>query len=107
MSQIVAMAKRLQDAEQTIEELRRSLDERSLHDSRTSFSNDQTILGVQEGDNDAIADRSHNRPSPPLAVRSPSKEPTPKDMLSELSLDENGKVRRLWHPQRVALLTGH
>lgn len=103
MSQIVAMAKRLQEAEQTIIELRNALEARPSPEHQTprmsdltsnisgtssEFAKAELVLGSQEG-------------RLPRQARSPSKEPTSEELLSDLSLDEHGKVDRAPYPRNV------
>ena len=77
MSQIIAMAKRLQDAEQTIAEL-----------------TNMKIMGINASPNTQPPEPSENvaHQDPYYIVRSPSEEPSPEALSSDLSLDENGKV---------------
>jgi hypothetical protein len=99
MTQIVAMARRLQDAERTIRELRRALDDRSSLQARQSAQLDPFGGAVHRIHTLPVhppapmhvtpeARRSHSVPQ----SRVSSREPFTEELLSDLSLDENGKV---------------
>jgi hypothetical protein len=102
MTQIVAMAKRLQDAERTIRELTRALDERSLQQVRQSALPDpfgESIPPPSSAQAQARAPAPrHPAPEQRRSVsqaqsRGSSKEAFSEELLSDLSLDEHGKVR--------------
>jgi len=92
MSQIMAMAKRLQDAEQTVADLRRALEVRGQSHSRNVASSSASDSPMETN---AASDPGHvpqRRHTSQVIVRSPSREPTSEEMLSDLSLDSNGRV---------------
>lgn len=75
MSQVLAMAARLQEAENTIAELRQTLDRRSS-------------LGPEDT---AQTERSSSQATPyPRPI--PARPFSPEEMRSDLSLDEKGQV---------------
>jgi hypothetical protein len=81
MSQVIAMAKRLQEAEETVLELKKALDSRSV--------TRQNQLPPRQGGVDPV--------HPSIGAFEPvhketSKESTSEELLSDLSLDEHGKV---------------
>ncbi len=94
MSQIIAMAKRLQDAELMVADLRRALEGKG-----TSSSNGRTAVPLSVSPDSSLdvkvvpemAGPQRRRASQAI-VRSPSREPTSEEMLSDLSLDSNGRV---------------
>ena len=94
MSQIVAMAKRLQEAEQAVLDLKRALDAKpsiASSDLADDFTPTVTRRGSEQssvGDLKSVRRESFVR----AQGRSPSKEPTSEELLSDLSLDEHGKV---------------
>ena len=109
MSQIVAMAKRLQEAEQTIEQLRSAL---KLQPEITSTGGPATEATVSDSGHQKPSIITLALPPPPFSVsstlpvalperrassivpsKSPAKESPSEELLSDLSLDENGRVR--------------
>lgn len=96
MSQIIAMARRLQEAEETIAELKSTIAARQPQLQHISASVDPTdisVVGEQSGGNPTPSSsldirHSFDRPQ----GRSPSKEPLSGELLSDLSLDEHGKA---------------
>ncbi|GMG23293.1 unnamed protein product [Aspergillus oryzae] len=92
MSQILAMAKRLQETEQTITELRIA-----LHEAREANVAQHTLSIERQIPNTPSADTSFDSASYIEASSStqvaPESETAPEQiLLSDLSLDENGKV---------------
>ncbi|BAE62024.1 unnamed protein product [Aspergillus oryzae RIB40] len=92
MSQILAMAKRLQETEQTITELRIA-----LHEAREANAAQHTLSIERQIPNTPSADTSFDSASYIEASSStqvaPESETAPEQiLLSDLSLDENGKV---------------
>ena len=87
MSQIIAMANQLQEAEKTIHKLTRALD------AQSSLVVQQTTLTSQGGAPAALESTWEPRGS---ATRPPDEtvpaEPTSEELLSNLSLDGHGKV---------------
>lgn len=83
MSQVIAMARRLQDAEQMVLDLRKALASRS---DRQAAS----VSTQRASDDPAHASAVTFQPM----HQDNSKEPTSEELLSDLSLDENDKVRR-------------
>ncbi len=84
MSQVIAMARRLQEAEQTIADLRKALEVKAPHHAHVNGT-------VNMEGSDGSLGRRHTAQ---LVMRSPPREPTSEELLSDLSLDGNGKVRR-------------
>ncbi len=85
MSQIIAMANRLQEAEQTIVELKRMLETETSpgHRGTAADRNRTTELEPHvEVEDNSVQDRAN----------SVSAEFTSGELLSDLSLDEHGKV---------------
>ena len=94
MSQIIAMAKRLQEAEQSVFELKKALDSKPSPPPSQSIDDITPTMTRRGSEHSSIGDlhsvrrESFVRPQ----GRSPSKEPTSEELLSDLSLDEHGKV---------------
>lgn len=86
MSQIVAMASRLQEAEQMILQLKKQLEMESEPVSKQPGSANVTTSPASESRLEHRATRAQPH------VRSLSNEPTSEELLSDLSLDEHGKV---------------
>lgn len=101
MSQIVSMARRLQEAEQTVAELRRALDSRP---AQPQTIQNPTCPADPSADMSTAGEPSRHGPVIPGGApgrmnglirhqgRSPSKEPLSEEFLSDLSLDEHGKA---------------
>jgi phage shock protein A len=99
MSQVVAMAGRLQDAENTINELRAALEQATQnqeqnglrqtvqYDSQSSHisSPSSATIRFQDFQNTGTDTMTHIKTDADLAIQEES--------LSDLSLDEHGKVR--------------
>lgn len=88
MSQIVAMAKSLQDAEQTILRLQQALEAQSPDSNGTNLESPDSSSPRFEARLGTGGSSAHMRP------RNPSNEPASEELLSDLSLDEHGKVGR-------------
>lgn len=96
MSQIVGMAKRLQEAEATIVELRRALDQMASDPKRPTTSSDSlgghTSAAQASGSlPGTYIDTSHATYALGRSVAK-SRESTTEELLSDLSLDASGKV---------------
>jgi hypothetical protein len=86
MSQIIAMANRLQEAEKTIIRLKEALETGSSPAlQQTDFSNPSASPALE------ARTVSRNNPTQ-LQGQIFSKEPTSEELLLDLSLDEHGKV---------------
>lgn len=86
------MAERLQEAEQTVLELRKALEAKSLSPPQHTAFAESSVSWTVSGHSPTSSAQSEGRKSfPQRQDRSPSKEPT-SEMLSDLSLDEHGKV---------------
>ena len=93
MSQILAMAKRLQETEQTITELRVALREaREANLAQHTFPIERLIPSTPPIDT-SFDSASHAEASSSTQVASESEMAPEQVLLSDLSLDENGKVR--------------
>jgi hypothetical protein len=109
MSQIIAMARRLQEAEETIAELKSAIAARPPQPQNVGASVDPTDIPVVGERSRGYAlpssslDIRHNFDRPP--GRSPSKEPLSEELLSDLSLDEHGKASIPGHSLSSALNT--
>lgn len=86
MSQVIAMANRLQEAEQTILRLKEALEAGSSPAlQQTDFANPSASPALE-----ARKERRNNPTQQPGQTF--FKEPTSEELLSDLSLDEHGKV---------------
>lgn len=86
MSQVIAMANRLQEAEQTILRLKEALETGSSRVLQQSdFANPIASPALE-----ARAERRNNPTQHQGQIL--TKEPTSEELLSDLSLDEHGKV---------------
>jgi len=97
MSQIIAMAKRLQDAEQTVADLRRALEARGpstgLAASEASSSGESLMEAKPAVDLGRLPQVSGGMAHLlQQKVRTPPRD-SAEELLSDLSLDGNGKVR--------------
>ncbi|KAL2867481.1 Zn(II)2Cys6 transcription factor [Aspergillus lucknowensis] len=86
MSQIVAMANRLQEAEQTILRLQKALETQSSPNSTGTGEEPSGVSPSSETRSGSGGDSAHTRP------RNQSNEPTSEELLSDLSLDGHGKI---------------
>ncbi|KAL3428886.1 fungal-specific transcription factor domain-containing protein [Aspergillus tetrazonus] len=86
MSQIVAMAKSLQDAEQTILRLQQALEAQSPDSNGTNLESPDNASPRFEARLGTGGSSAHMRP------RNLSNEPASEELLSDLSLDEHGKI---------------
>ena len=86
MSHIIAMARRLQDAEQTVADLRRALEARGRDDGSSSGASPTGAQPVDLG-----GGRDEAGPGARRFVRSPTGD-SAEEMLSDLSLDGDGKA---------------
>jgi hypothetical protein len=98
MSQIVAMAKRLQEAEETIASLRAAgtLLTHAPRESRESRESTFVPLLEDCGASQQLGDVSIVKDETALSVSTRSELSPEEPLISDLSLDENGKVRH--HP---------
>ncbi|KAL4757111.1 uncharacterized protein BDW70DRAFT_163858 [Aspergillus foveolatus] len=86
MSQIVAMAKRLQEAEQTILRLQQALEAQSPDSNGTNIDSPDSASPRFEARLGIGGNSARMRP------RNPSNEPGSEELLSDLSLDEHGMI---------------
>jgi hypothetical protein len=86
MSQIISMANRLQEAEQTILQLRKDLERGS------SPLYNQTALANTTASPEHEVQPQHREDIAQHRVHIPLNESTSEELLSDLSLDEHGKV---------------
>ena len=86
MSQIIAMANRLQEAEQTILRLKGALEAASPPTVQQTASANPSASSVSETQPERMDNRTRHQD------QILSKEPTSEELLSDLSLDEYGKV---------------
>lgn len=96
MSQIVGMAKRLQEAEATIVELRRALDQMASDPKRPTTSSDSLGGHTSAAQAPGSLPGTYIDTSPATYALSrsvaKSRESTTEELLSDLSLDASGKV---------------
>lgn len=93
MSQILAMAKRLQETEQTITELRVALHQaREANSAQHTFPIERHIPNTPPVDT-SFDGASHAEARSSTQVAFNSEMASEQVLLSDLSLDENGKVR--------------
>lgn len=100
MSQIVGMAKRLQEAENTIAELKKALEEKTQSQSDKSTTpgseyQSKAVLNNPDASGGRFLDVDDDRRGANFRRRRLSKESSSEVLLNDLSLDETGKVRCL------------
>jgi hypothetical protein len=109
MSQVLAMAKRLQATEDTVAQLRVALSQTmSQQAAETTEQAGQIDYHIQgQGGPKSVNNHAHGFPGTESHNAAGSENdhcPTPgTDLLSDLSLDEHGKASRLYASQRCAI----